>query len=472
MKTYDYFCTWGSQGFLAQADICANPNGNIATRDQITEEKIFGENGLAYVYPEIREHLYFVVDDGWDVPFGAIAPKDQILFAALTVNEERFPSFKGTPEERLKQFNERIRACGWKGLGIWVAAQNAGEECFEDFSEKHRAYWQERARWCKYAGVEYWKVDWGTKDRDADFRKMLTDIAHEEYPNLIVEHAVPIIPFNGIGEQGDNCRFVCNEVHMKNVDNILKTSDVFRSYDVGEPITTVTTLDRLAYLLPNATGMVNCEDEVYLGAALGLPVGIMRSKFWTDTSPFHNKLKEVVAAVKWHQIAPAFSGGTFKKSEELLCDYYDYKEDIWFQPAQNRRVEQYAPAALSRNCPLPIAYCEGDKPFVVASANPNGVYSIAVLPRQGMGLTRCNSCVEANVPGKPTRIGIFGDLKQLILHLEETPEKVLVRDIATDQQTEIQRAWTSDIVISEAEMEQAASHWDASANAIELILEY
>lgn len=109
MRSYDYFCTWGSQGFLANRDDNSNSNFNIATRDQISEEKVFGENDLAYVYPEIREYLYFVIDDGWDVPFGSTAPKNQELFGSLIVDKERFPSFCGSPENKLKQFNDKIK---------------------------------------------------------------------------------------------------------------------------------------------------------------------------------------------------------------------------------------------------------------------------------------------------------------------------------------------------------------------------
>ena len=43
----------------------------------MTEQTLFGKNGLAYVYPEVREHLYFVIDDGWDVPFGTSFPEQE-----------------------------------------------------------------------------------------------------------------------------------------------------------------------------------------------------------------------------------------------------------------------------------------------------------------------------------------------------------------------------------------------------------
>ena len=94
----------------------------------------------------------------------------------------------------MKKLNDFVKESGWRGLGLWVPAQAAGSI---EKGPAMEAYWTERLLWCKEAGVEYWKVDWGTYAHDVEYRLFLTQLASKLYPQLIVEHAYCMIAYNG-----------------------------------------------------------------------------------------------------------------------------------------------------------------------------------------------------------------------------------------------------------------------------------
>lgn len=61
----DYFCTWNIQGYVVDY------SGSDPTRRAMNEENIFGKGKYqdwVSFYPRIREDLYFVMDDSWDIP--------------------------------------------------------------------------------------------------------------------------------------------------------------------------------------------------------------------------------------------------------------------------------------------------------------------------------------------------------------------------------------------------------------------
>ena len=99
-------------------------------------------------------------------------------------------------------------------------------------------------------------------------------------------------------------------------------------YDVTPQFSVASTLDRAAYLLPYAKGYLNVEDELYLAAALGCQMGIMRSVYgkglddWDDS----DRLKEADAALFWQRIAPPFTGGNVEISKEILADEWTFQE--------------------------------------------------------------------------------------------------------------------------------------------------
>lgn len=417
-----YYCTWLAQNFIAseagekraavRPEFTGDQGANCA-RDKINEHTVFGNGGMAQI--NARADLYLVLDDGWDVSYHIDPSVSKQCFGSLKVNEQRFPFAKGDPAERLKILNERAKGLGWKGIGIWVAAQKCGKDYHLPFSETDKAYWKERILWCKQAGVTYWKVDWGTLEHDNAFRQFLTETAAKLYPELTVEHAVCCPPVNGVTERlqrGEVGRFQDDEKISGLSQQAVSFSEVFRTYDVTPQFPVASTLDRAAYLLPYAKGYLNVEDELYLAAALGCQMGIMRSGYgkgldcWDDS----DRLQEADAALAWQKIAPPFAGGTVEVSEEILADEWTFQEnEFWYQPINGRTIRQGAPAAVSRNAPLPkvSAGQTGAKPFVVCALNPNGVYSVAVLPR--------------TLNGKRAYVG--GDI---ICSLKKMPEKIAV----------------------------------------------
>lgn len=206
-RSPDYWCTWETQNCLAEHDYDEKsvlgrilsrtvdpPLGRV--RAMINETTLFGETDLIHQFPEVRASLFLMLDDGWDLPFSVDRSKTSKLFGSLMLNEERFPSCVGSPEERLKKLNDMVKAEGWRGIGIWVCAQSAGDNYrapFDD-TEEHRAYWRERIEMCREADVRYWKVDWGTHCFNAGFRKMLTDMAHEIFPPCLLSTPPPAPP--------------------------------------------------------------------------------------------------------------------------------------------------------------------------------------------------------------------------------------------------------------------------------------
>lgn len=417
-----YYCTWLAQNFIAseagekraavRPEFTGDQGANCA-RDKINEHTVFGNGGMAQI--NARADLYLVLDDGWDVPYQTDPSVSKHRFGSLEVNEERFPFAEGDPAERLRALNERVKSLGWKGLGIWVAAQRCGKDYKLLFSEADKEYWRERILWCKQAGVTYWKVDWGTLEHDNAFRKFLTDTARELYPELTIEQAICCPPVNGDTEQlqrGAVGRFQDDEKISGLSKQAVLFSEVFRTYDVTPQFSVASTLDRAAYLLPYAKGYLNVEDELYLAAALGCQMGIMRSVYgkglddWDDS----DRLKEADAALFWQRIAPPFAGGSVEVSEEILTDEWTFQEnEFWYQPINGRTIRQGAPAVVSRNAPLPevSAGQTGAKPFVVCSFNQSGAYSVAVLLR--------------TLNGKRAYVG--GDI---ICSLKKMPEKIAV----------------------------------------------
>lgn len=419
-----YYCTWLAQNFIAseagekraavRPEFTGDQGANCA-RDKINEYTLFGNGGMAQI--NARADLYLVLDDGWDVPYHTDPSVSKRRFGSLEVNEERFPFAEGDPAERLRALNERVKSLDWKGFGIWVAAQRCGKDYKLPFSEADEEYWRERILWCKQAGVTYWKVDWGTLEHDNAFRKFLTDTARELYPELTIEQAICCPPVNGVTERlqrGEVGRFQDDEKISGLSKQAVSFSEVFRTYDVTPQFSVASTLDRAAYLLPYAKGYLNVEDELYLAAALGCQMGIMRSVYgkglddWDDS----DRLQEADAALAWQRKAPPFAGGKVEVSEEILADEWTFREnEFWYQPINGRTIRQGAPAAVSRNAPLPevSAGQTGAKPFAVCSLNQSGAYSVAVLPRTLNGKRAyVGGRVVCSLNRMPNKIALFG----------------------------------------------------------------
>jgi len=444
----DYYCTWQTQQYYT------NDGGSGAQRANIVETNMFGK--LAYqswtdFYPNARADLYFVMDDSWDIPLTG----DQAgYFGSLILNGERFPSYAKagiSNQDALKNLNATVKNKGWKGLGGWVCAQEA-PGFINGMSPQE--YWAERAKWANYSGFAYWKVDWGKKIYDYNFRKMLTDIAHQYAPNLTVENAQN--------------------------DSVIPVSDVFRTYDVPAILSIPMTMKKLKNTLAPFTagngykGLVCAEDEVYIAAALGCTMGVMRHpmagnlpngkpdpSFPEIHRNIKTKIDEVTRAVRWHRVAPAFA----ENAAETYIDSVKLKdswnienmsseiESWWFESWTGFKkignvISESAPARISRGIPLPLVKPDenGDVPYVVAAKNPNGAISVATLGRTVNRKYWTPMCDVTILSGKATTFGIFGTYRNIIINTDLNLSKVLIKaqDLAGVQVKDI----TSGVKIS------------------------
>ena len=145
LKTGNYYCTWDAQ---CDAMHTRYPTAeSVSSRDAMNEEFLFGENGLLNSFEGVRGDLIVVLDDGWDVPYGVT---DRRLFGSLEADPERFPSLRALPPaERLRALADRVRALGYRGLGLWIPTQTPSLVNGKEVSlspQEERRYWEERAR--------------------------------------------------------------------------------------------------------------------------------------------------------------------------------------------------------------------------------------------------------------------------------------------------------------------------------------
>ena len=471
--TPNYWCTWDVQN--SEFDPVPNPGteagklmfegdqGARMARHNLNETTRFGPHGWTANWPAVRRDLYFMLDDGWDVPYH-VHPDTQVhRFGSLELNEERFPSCTGTPAERLRKMNAKLQAAGWRGAGLWVAAQAVGDglngQKMDDAGLGE--YWRERLRWSRDAGIQYWKVDWGFRAHDPEFRRWLTALAGEIAPGLLVEHGTCCLPLNGVVMREDkvlqgNGRFCQPDDTQAKAVRLLAFSDVVRVYDTIAPLATVSTLDRAVCFLqqgkPSAhsRGLVNVEDEVYLGAVLGCCLGIMRAPR-RKTPPYdgvarcNQRLTEVVRAVRWQRLAPAYGVGENELcvSPNTLRDTWEFTTgSTWWSAVIGKTVSQAAPAVVARGCALPAVHVSaGEAPFVVASRHPNGAVAVATLPRVSneRGLYTPPADVAIAIDGSPAPIGVFGHYNSLALDAPAgwSAARVWAQDLALDEAVDI-----------------------------------
>lgn len=475
----NYFCTWSTQNYgrsnaFEETNLAAfeGDQGAKSARNYMNEDVVFSPNGMIDQYYSIKGDLFFIFDDGWDVPYDVHPDTQRFRFGSVELNEERFPTCSGNPVERLTKLNEHVKSFGWRGAGLWIAAQAEGEGkdgfMLEDKASEH--YWRQRIIWSKEAGIHYWKVDWGVRAGSIKFREMLTQIAREEAPNLIIEHCRNCGPINDDANNPWESACATGDGRFKSWGTVLQEalscisfSDVLRAYDVTGPLSTATTLDRVASILEgarineDAMGIVNCEDEPYIGAVLGCSIGIMRSGMFKEIPGFNYDMKngrksidEVVRAIRWQRLAPAF-GADQKKvyvSDSILEDSWNYRKgESWAAWLIGKEIMQGCPAVVTRGIELGNIYCKDIPPFIIAARNPNGAVSIASLPRTiaEQGIHTPLASVELEVGDIKNPIGIFGKFESIALKYDENiSEKVIWgQDLAGDTAVNI----TSKVIV-------------------------
>jgi len=443
----NYYCTWRYMEWIPHH---CDEEG-LSVRDIMCEKFLFGEDGIAVkMHPESRDKLILLLDDGWDVEssLNGARGEDEFLrpyLGCCQISEEKFPGYGDTPEERLKTMVNRVKALGWRGLGIWISPtiSYGGDVvgCDLDFMN----FWKLRLEWSKYAEIAYWKVDWGSHDISDKHKKQLMQEKNRIYPALMIENAFVRPPIN---QKGEESAFSLAAHRYR-----LSYSDVLRIYDTTFPMSLPTTLSRVAALLeypptmePGALGLINAEDELYVCAALGLSMGIMRydmggveltgggNESYGGTGPFpatrpaRKQLDEVIRAVNWQEIAPAFSiaQGNSIVSKQRNIDRWKFTNDqTWNQSYCDKEfLEQRAPRIIARNTSLPVItsqYGDAEYPYIAASRNPNGALSIASFGRVAVdrGYYTCAADVLWDVGDLSGPAGIFGTFNSLELKFNQ-----------------------------------------------------
>jgi hypothetical protein len=465
--TPNYWCTWGIQTFSSPDLAVASWQHPV---NQMQEHILLGDTGWFTKYiPAIRSDLYLLFDVGWDLPLNMNADADKWLYGSLEVSEERFPSCTGSPSERLRTLNRMTKDAGWKGAGIWVSPQMVGEQPDGEQPDQHTSeqYWTERVLWSRSAGIMYWKVDVGRHNGSAEYRRMLTQIARREFPELVIEHAIMAGPLNdvptpwGVPEASTGTgRFTPEQGAYRRGVEFLMFSHVLRTYDVTAHLSVATTLERVARLLHAADSepqsndqferLINCEDEPYLGAALGLAMGFMRHPCWNenfsdkyDPTHYSKRIDEITRAVRWQRIAPAFGVGAVplhipvNVDEQLLRDSWTFEPgETWASWVIGQEVVQTAPARVTRGIPLPEVRTThgGIPPFVVASRHPNGAVAVATLPRTSPanGIRVPHADITLDLRDGASFVGIFGEYSSLTLKLPLGKWDVHGHDLAFD----------------------------------------
>ena len=441
----DYYCTWQTQLYATCDGKPSAQRSAIGERMLFEKEKPFG---WAYFYENARKDLFLVMDDSWDVPLDG----NERYYGSLILNREKFPcalQHAVSNAQAIKILTDRVKALGWKGLGGWVCAQES--ELFMK-TQTEESYWEARLKEANEADFSYWKVDWGKKSRNAAFRKMLTDLAKKIAPRLTVEHAM--------------------------IREIIPYADVYRTYDVPAVLSIPLTMRKLKEFLcaekakDGYMGLINCEDEVYIAAAGGFTMGVMRHPYvgaFTNGKAdmsfpcvhrnLKTKMQEVTRAVRWHRIAPAFGVGEGEVyvDETELCDTWHFENlneeiEAWwmnhpiFGDMKENTVSIFAPSRISRGCALPEVEPDqdGNVPYVVASKHPNGAFSIVTLGRTLHRIYEIPRCNVHFFIGHTNTVSAFGDYENLILETEhQNVKSIYMQDLADETAYDI----TEDVIV-------------------------
>ena len=464
-STPNYWCTWYWQNYLilqGQEVINPDPNSiytNSAARDELNEESVFGEQGMANIMlPKTRSDYYFLIDHGWQDK----RIKEETFFTLIidTLDFPRYARFDA--KDRIKQMNKDIKALGWKGLGLWVRGNPTREDVLKF------------VKWSKYAGIEYWKIDGGdTKYYYA------TQIKEEIYPELILEYvtgAGPLTPMwkkAGLSVYPSGYNPEQNIVKSTKALEVLKNTDVFRTYDAAPLLVSATTMQRIHDILTQTAGKkeyratLNIQDDCNIAAALGLLVAVKRHPMKTprmfNGKDFHlqiagdrhvdKRLNEMDRLALWQRIAPPMPAGygTYHASDNYLIDSIEFHEsDTWLKATHGKMVRQSAPAIMARNIALPEVEFKGLAPYVMASRFPNGAIAIVtegrVMPNQSWFHPRADITLKELNIDKP--IGIFGHYESLSLDFGQAlPKGIIIytQDLLAKQAINI----TKDVTIKE-----------------------
>ena len=466
-----YWCTWGTQADTLENSVRTGDllfpgdQGVPGVRDNMNEEVIFGKNGWTKLFPGFRGDLMFVIDDGWDVPYGAKGGQKGIhSFGSHCLDRERFPKMQlASDRDRLRDFAHRVEDAGWKGLGVWAACQ-AYRERFEaplplaELKEDLKRKLDESA----YAGVKYWKVDWGVHNFHVWYRRLMSELKERYYPELIIDHCrgfnnavngqvdphlKPNDEFRNVGRTGRILGVPEFDPVTRDIEEIMTFSDVFRTYDSANPLTTATMIERAVWELlaadkSSSRVVINTEDEPLIAVGLGLELSMMRSPVRPAEKvptprPRNRRMAEDMRALVWTRIAPPFGSDTSAKTKysekSIREDWRFLPGQCWFTGQNERYYHQTAPAVVTRGLDLPDVRGEnGEVPFVLASRYPGGALAVSAMPvldqHKGSYTPKAAitlaSALEPDVP-----LAVFGMPGSLTFDDGTRGGRVLVRDL-------------------------------------------
>ena len=435
----NYWCTWAVQNYMyghgqshLNPEVLEGSSGGSLAHDAMSESALLGSNGWAAAfYQQVRKDLYLLLDDGWEAGGTATFELDTV----------KFPSFRGNEADRLRLLNAAIENHGWRGAALWC--RNTPGDRRDQVIEQV----------CGEAGIRYWKIDLG----DPEFHLIRT--RDEGRIALTLEHVHGEGPVNGDWTKDGS--FGVQPWNSRRME-ILRNTDVYRSYDVTSILSLPTTLDRASEMLRGAAGhpevrsLLNVEDEVYVAAVLGCTMGVMRHPLnglrpGNDVDLFFNgsrntkrRMDEVVRALRWQRIAAPYpcGEGTFLSSQEILRDGWGFSAgETWEHDLVGKTVWQSAPAVLARNIELPDVRSAGDKPFVFAARFPNGAVAIGVQERTqpGKAWYMPQADISLQVADAPGPFGVFGEYRRLTLEFAASQhgKRVVAQDLMGDEPVDI-----------------------------------
>ncbi|MFW5656517.1 MAG: hypothetical protein ACOC0C_02780 [Bacteroidota bacterium] len=425
------------------------------------EQELFGHIALASFFLKVRNDVFVVFDYGWDIIPNASPGRTPGNFM---INESLYPACAGRIVERLSCINDLSKKNGMKGAGVWVPIFSATH--FDSASSSInslRDYYMDRIEWSVQSGIRYWKTGF-IDSVDPSTLKLVVSMAQEMAPDLIIENSQHISPLNDYACPWDTV--VCqntgtfsawgNGLILNQAVEFAGIGLVFFTGDVTSPLYIPTTLERVAQLMikftmKNTSGaVVNCGDSPYMAAALGCAMQIKRHPLnytgLDDNMDLHRKNKkfdEVIRALRWQRIAPAFAIGesTVEVDAWRLKDEWVFSKNTPCDWLAGERVIQNAPGRVSRGMPLPEVKDTTAYAYAVATRYPNAATAIATLPRTGAGSgayhPRNDVLIMVDEWEKP--IGVFGRYNSLTIKFERLPNliKVYGQDLAGSRAIDI-----------------------------------
>ena len=414
----------------------------------LDEEAVFGGNGRAGLFPDVRKDLLFLLDD-----IG------------------RFPFLRGTPAECLAQFDARVRGAGWRGTGVLVEPQMAGESRAAPCDDWFRLEEDLKRRLGEAAegNVAYWLVGEGVHGRDMRYRRLMSELRDVYAPDLVVEHgwdldnALNGRPYPQVGWRppllmdvtgSGRCRMTDNPLYdavRRDYAALMEFSDVMRTGDTLFPMCAATALDRAVFAVECADKLgsrtvVCIGEENLLAATLGLAFSttrVPRPPSPGAAQPWNRgeRMAEASRCVNWHRLAPPFGsdrGIRLSRSMDRVEENWVFEKDATrWEAVRGRELRQTAPAVVARGLPLPeVKSMEpgGDVPFITAGGNPSGAKSVAAIPlvteERGLHTPRASVALDARLEaGEP--LGVFGELGELAVTIAgRRPSRVFACDLA------------------------------------------